>query len=207
MTTEARMHRALTQLALTDDVIRRALDAAGLPPSRSVRLSFSSLLRVVVGQQLSTKAAATIFGRVEALMPHGVTPAALLALSDESLRTAGLSARKTEYARGLAEAIDSGSLDLATLPDLDDEAVIDALTAVRGVGRWTAQIVLMFALERPDVWPVADLGVRNAVGSLLGLKTRPSAQELEVIGERWRPYRTWVAVLAWHYLRNAPAVD
>lgn len=202
--TEAHMKAALDELARRDPVIAHAVEAAGYPQSRRVPLTFASLLRVIAGQQLSTKAAATIFERVRVACGDECTPASLLALDEQVLRGCGLSGRKVEYARALAAAIVGGALPLDALHSLSDDEVIATLVAVKGVGRWTAQIVLMFGLGRPDVWPVADLGVRGAVGKLLGMETRPTPTELEAIGERWRPYRSTVAVMAWYYLRNAP---
>lgn len=195
---------ALAHLAARDAAIAAALERVGPPPERSKPLTFSNLGRVITGQQLSVKAAATIDARLHAL-PGGVaTPAAVLGQSEQALRGAGLSGQKVRYLRGLAEAVDSGTLALERLPALDDEAVIAQLTAVKGLGRWSAEMVLLFMLDRPDVWPVGDLGVRIGAGRILGLVERPGPAEVEAVGERWRPYRSAVAMLCWHFNANAP---
>lgn len=148
--------------------------------------------------------AATIDARLHAL-PGGVaTPAAVLGQSEHALRGAGLSGQRVRYLRGLAEAVDSGALALERLPGLDDQAVIAQLTAVKGLGRWSAEMVLLFMLDRPDVWPVGDLGVRIGAGRILGLQERPGPAEVEAAGERWRPHRSAVAMLCSHFNANAP---
>lgn len=194
----------LQALAVRDPAIAAALVQVGPPPSRSKPLTFDNLCRVIVGQQLSVRAAATIVGRLHAL-PGGVqTPAALRAQPIEALRSVGLSGQKARYMHALAEAVDSGTLDLAALPSLDDEAAIAQLTAVKGFGRWSAEMVLLFMLDRPDVWPVGDLGVRVGVGRLLGLAERPDVATAQAAGESWRPHRSAVAMFCWHLNANAP---
>lgn len=156
---------------------------------------FEVLVRGVVGQQLSGSAADAIFERLRDRI--GVAPTALLAASDEQLRATGLSRAKAGYVRGLAAAAAAGELDVDRLRALDDESVVRELTRLRGVGRWTAEMFLLFALGRPDVIPTGDLGVRKAAGLALGLGRAASADELAEAAERWRPYRSAAALYLW----------
>jgi DNA-3-methyladenine glycosylase II len=168
--------------------------------------AYGALLRAVVGQQLSVKAAATIFDRVLALFGGRMpTPQALLEAEPDDLRAAGLSGRKVEYLQDLARHVLSGELEVDRLPDLPDETVIAEITAVRGLGVWTAHMFLMFHLERPDVLPVGDLGVRNAVKAAYGLDEPPAPEELERIAEPWRPHRSLACLYLWESLANTPA--
>ena len=166
----------------------------------------TALLGAIASQQLSTKAAATIFGRFQALFPEGriTSVEAISALDDQALRGVGLSGQKVSYVRDLAAHILDGRLRLDELETLPDEAVIERLTVVRGFGRWTAEMFLMFRLHRPDVLPVADLGIVNAVQRLYGLRTRPDAKKLQKIGEAWRPYRSVACWYLWQTLKNEP---
>lgn len=168
--------------------------------------AYGALLRSVIGQQLSVKAAATIFDRVLALFGGEMpTPQALLDADPDALRAAGLSRRKVEYLQDLARHVLSGELEADRLPELPDETVIAEITAVRGLGVWTAHMFLMFHLERPDVLPVGDLGIRNAVRAAYGLDEPPSPEELERIAEPWRPHRSLACLYLWESLANAPA--
>jgi DNA-3-methyladenine glycosylase II len=168
--------------------------------------SYGTLLRSVVGQQLSAKAAATIYDRVLALF-DGATPSPeqLLAADVAALRATGLSGRKVEYVRDLAAHALSGELELERLGELPDEEVIAEITAVRGFGVWSAQMFLMFHLERPDVLPTGDLGIRRAVQIEYGLAELPDADELTRIAEPWRPQRTLACIYLWESLHNLPA--
>ena len=168
--------------------------------------SYGTLLRSVVGQQLSAKAAATIYDRVLALF-DGATPSPgqLLAVDVAALRATGLSGRKVEYVRDLAAHALSGELELDRLGELPDEEVIAEITAVRGFGVWSAQMVLMFHLERPDVLPTGDLGIRRAAQVEYGLAELPDADELTRIAEPWRPQRTLACIYLWESLHNLPA--
>ena len=168
--------------------------------------SYGTLLRSVVGQQLSAKAAATIYDRVLALF-DGATPSPgqLLAVDVAALRATGLSGRKVEYVRDLAAHALSGELELDRLGELPDEEVIAEITAVRGFGVWSAQMFLMFHLERPDVLPTGDLGIRRAVQVEYGLAELPDADELTRIAEPWRPQRTLACIYLWESLHNLPA--
>jgi DNA-3-methyladenine glycosylase II len=174
---------------------RSPLDAPVLDP-------FPALVRTITAQQISTKAAATIHGRLVGLMPKGVTPAALLSLTDAHFRQAGLSRQKIVYLRDLASKAQSGELPLASLHELDDEAVVEAIIKVKGLGRWSAEMFLMFRLRRPDVLPVGDLGIVNAIQRLYGLRKKPKVARIIKIGESWRPYRTVACWYLWRSLEN-----
>lgn len=166
---------------------------------------FTALVRAIVGQQLSTRAAATIFGRVLALVPGGVpTPSAIAAIPDDRLRAVGLSRQKTMYLRDLCGKIASGALDLAAIGHLSDEDVIAALTEVKGIGRWSAEMFLMFRLHRPDVLPVGDLGIVNAIRRAYGLRKPPTPDRIRRIGDAWRPYRSVACWYLWRSLDNEP---
>jgi DNA-3-methyladenine glycosylase II len=163
---------------------------------------FSALVRAITGQQLSTKAAATIYARLAALMPAGVTPGALASLSDEHMRAVGMSRQKIAYFRDLAEKALTGALPLEALDEMPDDGVIAALTQVKGIGRWSAEMFLMFRLHRPDVLPVDDLGIVNAVKNVYKLRRRPTADRIRTIGEAWRPYRSVASWYLWRSLDN-----
>jgi 3-methyladenine DNA glycosylase/8-oxoguanine DNA glycosylase len=158
---------------------------------------FAALCESIVSQQLSPKAAETIFGRVRALVDGPLVPAAVLALSDEALRGAGLSGAKTRAVRDLAQRVHDGALDLDTLHALDDDAVVAALSAVRGIGRWTAEMVLIFQLGRLDVLPVGDLGVRKGFQRLFGLPELPKPDRMELLARPFRPYRSIASWYMW----------
>ena len=200
----ARIKAALTVLGEQDAHMKAAIALINYPAERRMAPDFTSLLRVIAGQQLSTKAAATIFARLSDLLGGAPTPALLLAQDEKSLRAVGLSMQKITYVQSLAEAIDSGRLDLPALTHLSDEEAIAALITVKGLGRWSAEMYLMFALGRPDIWPVNDLGVQEGVKRILRLEQRPKPKEMADIGLRWQPYRSAAALMAWHYCTNAP---
>jgi DNA-3-methyladenine glycosylase II len=165
---------------------------------------FSALVRAITGQQLSTKAAATIHARLAALMPGGVTPESLSRLSDEQMRGVGMSRQKGSYFRDLSAKVMSGALPLDALDAMDDEEVIAALTQVKGIGRWSAEMFLMFRLHRPDVLPVGDLGIVNAIKRVYRLRKTPTADRIRKIGEAWRPYRSVACWYLWRSLDNEP---
>jgi DNA-3-methyladenine glycosylase II len=166
----------------------------------------TALCGAIVSQQLSTKAAATIFARFLALFPeHAIPgPEAIAALDDATLRGVGLSGQKVGYLRDLCLRLADGRLQLRELDTLDDEAVIERLVAVKGFGRWTAEMFLMFRLHRPDVLPVGDLGIVNAVRRLYGLRTRPNPKRLMKLGDAWRPYRSVACWYLWQSLKMEP---
>jgi DNA-3-methyladenine glycosylase II len=165
---------------------------------------FSALVRAITGQQLSTKAAATIFGRLVLLMPDGVTPEALSTLTDEQLRSVGMSRQKITYFRDLCDKAISGVVPLEALDAMSDEEVIAALTKVKGIGRWSAEMFLMFRLHRPDVLPVDDLGIVNAIKNVYRLRKRPNADRIRKIGAAWQPYRSVACWYLWRSLDNEP---
>ena len=169
---------------------------------------FAALVRAIVFQQLSTKAASTIHGRLVALLPEArVTPAALAAITEAQLRSVGISRQKAMYLRDLCEKTAAGDVRLDEIERLDDEAVIAALTRVKGVGRWTAEMFLMFRLHRPDVLPVGDLGILTAVQRAYGLRKRPTPERLLRIGDAWKPYRSVACWYLWRSLDNEGAVS
>ena len=186
-----------------DPVLGAAIKAIGpcLMAERQRKDHLSALAGSIVSQQLSTKAAATIFGRFVALFPEGtpLSASAILALDDAALRGVGFSGQKVRYMRDLCERIVDGRLRLDEIELLDDEAVIERLTEVKGFGRWTAEMFLMFRLHRPDVLPVDDLGIVKAVQKAYGLRKTPSVDRLNRIGEAWRPYRS---VACWYLWRS-----
>ena len=180
------------------DVIKRT---GRQRPNFGERDPFDALVSAVISQQLSTKAAATIRGRVLALVPS-LTPDALLAIPVPDLRTAGLSGQKAAYLRDLAERVIDGRLDLAHLETLTDDEVIEPIVAVKGFGRWTAQMFLIFSLGRPDVFPHGDFGVRVALRNLYGLPDLPNREQSLAIAEPWRPYASVAAWYCWRSLEN-----
>ena len=167
--------------------------------------AYGALLRAIVGQQLSTKAARTIYGRILDLF-DGSTPAPeqLLEAEEADLRAAGLSGRKVEYVRDLASHVIAGELELDRLDQLPDEEVIEEIVAVRGLGVWTAEMFLLFHLERPDVLSGGDLGIRKAIQIEYGLEEMPTPTEVVEIGERWRPHRSLASLYLWESLAIAP---
>jgi DNA-3-methyladenine glycosylase II len=168
--------------------------------------AYGALLRAIVGQQLSTKAARTIYLRVLDLF-GGTTPSPeqLLEASEEDLRGCGLSGRKTEYVRDLARHVLSGELELDRLEQLEDEEVIEEIVAIRGLGRWTAEMFLLFHLQRPDVLSGGDLGIRKAIQIEYGLEGMPTPTQVLEIGERWRPHRSLASLYLWESLAAVPS--
>jgi DNA-3-methyladenine glycosylase II len=203
--------RARRLLMRRDPVLGSAIKTIGPcgMADRQRKDHLSALVGAIVSQQLSTKAAATIFGRLVALFPdqHITDAAAIAAQADAQLRAVGLSGQKVSYLRDLSARILDGRLNLDELDTLPDEAVIERLTAVKGFGRWTAEMFLMFRLHRPDVLPAGDLGIVNAIQRLYKLRQRPDAKRVLKMGEVWRPYRSVASWYLWQTLRNAPLTD
>jgi len=191
------LNAALAELAAREPGVAAALAAIGPPSPRLRPRGHATLLRAIVGQQVSVAAASAIWRRLEERLGPEMDPAALLACDFEGLRACGLSRQKQDYARSLCALVASGELDLAALP-ADDEEAIALLTQVRGVGRWSAEIYLLFAEGRPDVWPAGDLGVQVGLQALLGLAERPSERQARALAEPWRPFRGAAAMLTWH---------
>jgi DNA-3-methyladenine glycosylase II len=168
--------------------------------------AYGALLRAIVGQQLSTKAARTIYGRVLDLFGGNTpSPERLLEAGEEDLRACGLSGRKTEYVRDLAAHVVGGELELDRLEDLSDEEVIEEIVAVRGLGQWTAEMFLLFHLQRPDVLSGGDLGIRKAVQVEYGLERMPPPKRVLEIGEAWRPHRSLASLYLWESLAAVPS--
>jgi DNA-3-methyladenine glycosylase II len=193
---------AVAALRERDPVLRAVIERVGPFEASYEPDLWWSLVDAIASQQLSVKAAATIVGRVDALVPgeRRPTPAELLDLPDEALRACGLSGAKTRYVKDLAARWLDGSLEPDRLPAMPDEEVVEHLTRVKGIGRWTAEMILIFTLARPDVLPVDDLGLRVAVQRAYDLPERPGRAELTEIGERWRPFRSAATLYLWRSL-------
>jgi len=198
------LEEMLVGLGRRDPDLAHAHRVAGTPDLRHRAPGFATLLNSIIGQQLSTASAGAIRKRLDGLADL-LTAERFLALDDGALRGIGFSRQKILYGRGLAEAITSGTLDLPRIHRMEDEEAIAAITTLKGLGRWSAEIYLLFALKRPDIWPVDDLAVVVAVQRLKRLKSRPDRKRMLQIAEPWRPYRSYAARLMWHYYRNAPA--
>ena len=198
--------RAQRLLSRRDPVIRdlmRRFGPCGLAQAQHTD-PLRALIHAIISQQLSTRAAATIEGRFRALFDGAPTPSQVANMSDVQLRAVGLSGQKVRYLRDLCQRVEAGSLPLAALSLMADEEVIAALTQVKGIGRWTAEMFLMFRLQRPDVLPVDDLGIVKAVQRAYRLRKTPTAQRLIRLGESWRPYRSVACWYLWASLDNTP---
>ena len=202
--TDAHIRKALDALAADHAAVERAIAQVGYPPSRRREHSFESLARIVMGQQLSVKAAATIAQRVDETVGGALHPESLLATATDQLRAAGLSRQKIGYLQSLAEAVISGDLPIESLPQLTDEEVEAAITAVRGFGRWSAHMYMMFSLGRPDIWPSGDLAVRVGFGRIMGWRDRPDEKKVIFEGGAFSPYRSALAMLCWQFYSEAP---
>ena len=203
---QSHVGQSLDTLAQQHPEIARALLKTGTPLTRQNVRGFPTLLSAIVGQQISTKAAAAIRGRLWALMDDAPCADALLTLSWQSLRDAGLSARKIEYAQGLATAISCGNLPLDQLETMDDATATKALTQLKGFGPWTAKIYLMFSEGRPDIYPPADLALEKGLQILLGLPEKPTTKAAEILAEKYSPHRSALCLLLWA-LYGAASLD
>lgn len=201
--TDQHVQEGMTALGAIDARFASGLLAYGHPPLRSAEEGYAALLRAIVGQQVSVYAARSIWNRVAALVDP-MTPERLLEFSDEQLRACGLSNNKVKFARSLALDTAERRIVFEALPALDDDGVIAMLTQAKGIGRWTAEIYMMFALGRPDVMPANDLGLIVAAQHLFGLRRRPDPKRLLKMAEAWRPWRTVAALFLWHYRHNMP---
>jgi DNA-3-methyladenine glycosylase II len=195
--TKESIRTAVEALAGREPAFAAVVERHGVPQPRSSDPGAATLLRTIVGQQVSVAAARSMWAKLEAAFGSPPELARLLAASDEELRGAGLSRQKSGYIRSLAELVISGELDLGNLPQ-DDEEAISLLTRIKGVGRWSAEIYLLFAEGRPDVFPAGDLAVLVELGRLMGLSTKPTEKQLRELSEAWRPHRGAAAILAWH---------
>jgi DNA-3-methyladenine glycosylase II len=192
------LRTALDTLSQREPAIAAAILRAGYPEPRIRARGYATLLRTIVGQQVSTKAAESVWRKLEGIVGSLDDPGNIARASDEQLREAGLSRQKASYARSLAEEVTSRRLDLDNLPADDDEAVA-ALVRVKGIGRWSAEVYLLFAEGRPDIWPAGDLAVQIEIGRILGHEARPSEQLTRDLAEPWRPHRGAAAIFAWHH--------
>ncbi|HSM54335.1 MAG TPA: DNA-3-methyladenine glycosylase 2 family protein [Erythrobacter sp.] len=191
----------LDALAERDARIARELKRVGYPEPRIRDRGFKTLLRTIVGQQVSVAAASSMWNKLEAELGPEFTPACLLERDFDTLRACGLSRQKQGYARSLCELSAAGELDFENLPD-DDETAIAELTRIKGIGRWSAEIYLLFAEGRTDIWPAGDLAVQEGVKRLLELPERPTEKPTREFGEAWRPHRGAMAIFTWHFYAN-----
>jgi DNA-3-methyladenine glycosylase II len=196
------LRAALAEIAKRDADMARAHAEVGLPSLRRRKPGFETLLRAIVAQQVSVAAAASIWSRVTATV-QPFEPAAFLDASDAALRAAGLSRQKIAYGRGLASDIVTGRVRLDRLGRMSDEDAIAELIKIKGIGRWSAEVYLLFAHGRPDMWPVDDVGLMVGMQRVKRLEARPGRAEMLALGEAWRPWRGAGALLLWHYLHNA----
>ena len=194
----AQLRSSLDALAAIEPAFARGIERAGYPEPRIRKRGYETLLRTIVGQQLSVAAASSIWSKLEAVIGSGLAPAAVGAAPDDLLRGAGLSRQKISYAKSLAEEVASGLLDLERLPG-DDEEAIAALTRIKGIGRWSAEIYLLFAEGRADIWPAGDLAVQTETGRIMGLDDRPSEKTTRELAATWRPHRGAAEIFAWHH--------
>ena len=195
--TKTSIRSAVKALAGREPAFARVVEQHGVPEPRKSEPGAHTLLRTIVGQQVSVAAARSMWSKLETAYGSPPDLARILKATDEELRLAGISRQKAGYARSLAGLVLSGELRLEALPEDDDEAVA-LLTRIKGIGRWSAEIYLLFAEGRPDVWPAGDLAVQIEIGRLLGLPDKPAEKQLRELAEPWRPYRGAAAVLAWH---------
>lgn len=202
-------------MGLTAEILREDLDAVaakdarvgeelariGYPEPRIRDRGYKTMLRTIVGQQVSVAAAASMWGKLEGELGEDFTTSCLLSRDFDTLRACGLSRQKQGYARSLCELVEAGAVDFHALPQGDEEAIAE-LTQVKGIGRWSAEIYLMFAEGRRDIWPAGDLAVQEGVKRLLGLEERPKEKECRELGDPWSPQRSSLALFTWHYYAN-----
>ncbi|MEL7198993.1 MAG: DNA-3-methyladenine glycosylase 2 family protein [Pseudomonadota bacterium] len=202
-------------MGLTADIIKAGMDALaakdsrigtelariGYPEPRLRDRGYKTLLRTIVGQQVSVAAASSMWNKLEAELGADFTTACLLKRDFDTLRACGLSRQKQGYARSLCELVEAGAVDFENMP-ADDEDAIEALTQIKGIGRWSAEIYLMFAEGRKDVWPAGDLAVQEGVKRLLNLDERPKEKECRALGDPWSPHRSSMALFTWHFYAN-----
>ena len=200
---QARIKRDLDLLAEQDRDLRRGLDQVGYPLPRIREPGFETLLSTIVSQQISTDAAAAIMRRVRVLLPD-MQAQELLRLPGGALRRAGLSERKADYAESLARAIVNREFDPLALADMDDASAIGSITSLRGFGRWSAEIYLMFSLQRGDVFPAGDLAIRVGLQKLKRLEEALEENQARELAAAWAPYRSAGSLFLWHYYRGAP---
>ncbi|XGA81779.1 DNA-3-methyladenine glycosylase 2 family protein [Halomonas sp. CH40] len=198
------IHQGMQALAKADPDVAKATSWVGTPPAREREKGFEAFFATIVSQQISTAAASAILQRLRDQLPE-LNAEAVMAIDAQRLRDAGLSWRKVDYAKGLAAATLDGDFDAQALESMDDATAIQAITALRGFGRWSAEIYLMFSLKRADIFPADDLALRVALGRLKGLEKRPTPGQARALVEHWAPWRSVGALFLWHYYRGAPA--
>lgn len=199
--TAKKLREDLDALALREPQLAAALERVGYPEARVREAGFATMLRTIIGQQVSVASAASVWNKLEAELGADFTPACLLSRDFDALRACGLSRQKQGYARSLCELTQSGELDLHNLP-ADDEEAIALLTRIKGIGRWSAEIYLLFAEGRPDIWPAGDLAVQEGVKRLLDLEERPGENVTRKLAEPWSPQRGSMAIFTWHFYAN-----
>ena len=192
----------LDAIAAREPAMARALAIAGYPEPRIRERGYATLLRTIVGQQVSVAAAASMWRKLEALLGAEMPPEKLIESDFDSLRACGLSRQKQGYLRSLCALVITGALNLEALPEADEDAIA-ALVTVKGIGRWSAEIYLLFAEGRPDIWPAGDLAVQAGLHKILGLAERPSEKQTRALAETWRPYRSAAAIFTWHCYNNS----
>ena len=193
-----RIKAGLAHVSAVEPRLAAAIARSGYPEPRIRPAGYETLLRTIVGQQVSVASAAAVWNKLEARLGESCPAEALIATEFDELRACGLSRQKQGYARSLAELILSGGLDLDNLPE-DDEEAIALLTQIKGIGRWSAEIYLLFAEGRPDIWPAGDLAIQVGVGNFLELAERPSEKDVRQMAEAWSPHRGAVAIFTWHH--------
>ena len=196
--------KGMEALVKIDRDVADAVERIGFPASRLRPAGFKTLFAIIVSQQISTDAANAIRKRVIGLLDE-LSPESLLSMDPEALRSAGMSYRKIEYARGLAGAIVDGRLDLEGMRKKTDNEIIADITAMHGFGQWSAEIYLMFSLRRRDVFPAGDLALRLSLGTLKGLDGKPTPKQARDLVEHWSPWRSVGSLFLWHFYRGAPA--
>ena len=199
--TAKKLREDLDALALREPQLAAALERVGYPEARVREAGFATMLRTIIGQQVSVASAASVWNKLEAELGADFTPACLLSRDFDALRACGLSRQKQGYARSLCELTQSGELDLHNLPAGDEEAIA-LLTRIKGIGRWSAEIYLLFAEGRPDIWPAGDLAVQEGVKRLLDLEERPGENVTRKLAEPWSPQRGSMAIFTWHFYAN-----
>ena len=197
------LEHAMAALCAIEPAFAVAVGNAGHPAPRISERGFATLLRTIVGQQVSVASAEAVWTKLDTVVGGAGDPEKIAAASDETLRSAGLSRQKLGYARSLADEVTSGRLDLTNLPE-DDEEAIAALVRVKGIGRWSAEIYLLFAEGRTDIWPAGDLAIQIEVGRILGHDARPSERLTRELAEAWRPHRGALAIFTWHHYGAGP---
>lgn len=199
--TAEKLRKDLDAVAAREPRLAAELQRIGYPEPRLRDRGFVTMLRTIVGQQVSVAAAGSMWRKLETELGPEFTPGCLLKRDFDTLRACGLSRQKQGYARSLCELVEAGELDFASLP-ADDEEAIALLTRIKGIGRWSAEIYLLFAEGRPDIWPAGDLAVQEGVKRLLGLEERPAEKATRALAEPWSPQRGAMAIFTWHFYAN-----